>query len=238
MPVSATTMAEDAARTLKSTSNPTPFISIEESQLVRRAQAGDRDAMATLLTGHEARIFATCHRMVNERETARDLAQDALVKAMQGLDTFDERARFSTWLTRIAINTCISHLRKQKLRRHASLERAAFSTQSDASARLSDRLEQQREQPPTSRVEEDERMAALRLAMEAMPTDQRALLLMRDGRDMDYASIARALGVKVGTVKSRLFRARVALREAMEQMTETNRPSDEEPGETTGRASA
>lgn len=188
---------------------------IEEARLVRKAKAGDREALGALLADQESRLFAVCLRMVGERESARDLAQDALVKAIHALETFDERARFSTWITRIAINACVSHLRKRKLRSHPSLDGAAADP---ADPKLSDRLEQRREPPPHSRVEQSERLEALRLAMGALSPEQRALLLMRDGQDMDYASIAEALNVRVGTVKSRLFRARAALRDAMEQL--------------------
>jgi len=199
-------------------------IPIAEAQLIVRAKAGDREALGELLTAHEPRVFAICLRMVSNREQARDLTQETLLKALMAIDRFDERARLSTWLTRIAINACLSHLRKKKIRKHPSLE--AELGGAEEGGRLSSRIEQQREPVPGAGVEAQEERDAVARALAGLPDEQRAILLMRDGQGMDYASIAEALGVKVGTVKSRLFRARAALRDAVERLqgVEANKP--------------
>ena len=188
-----------------------------DAALIARARSGDREALGALLTGHEGMLFAVCLRTLGNRETARDITQDALVKAI--------RSRFSTWVTRIAINACLSHLRKQRLRKHASLDAPAgpgsgrggrAGRSGHAGQRMSQSL-RGREPEPGSRIESAETLECLDRAMAGIDPDQRVLLSLRDVRGLDYARIADVLGVPVGTVKSRLFRARAALREAMEE---------------------
>lgn len=186
------------------------------------SRADSQAALAELLQAHEERIFATCLRMVRDPETARDLTQDAMVKVIQGLDSFDNRARFSTWLTRVAMNVCISYMRKRKLRRHASLDAPMASGGGGAGASeggrtFSDALEAAPEPSGQERVETREDRDMLLAALDTLDPDHRAVLVLRDGQDLDYQQIGEVLGVPIGTVKSRLFRARAALREAIEQ---------------------
>lgn len=191
---------------------PSRFDALDDDALVRAARgAGEnaRAALETLLVRHEKQVYATCLRIVGDREAARDLAQDTLVRVIGAIESFDGRARFTTWLTRIAMNACISHLRKQKHRRSASLEAAGADGLTGR-----DRLESV-EPAPTGRVELEEDLARLADAMRSMDDQQRAILVLRDVRRLDYREIAETLHVPVGTVKSRLFRAREALRQAI-----------------------
>lgn len=196
-----------------------------DAVLLERARGGDRVALGALLTEHEAMLFAVCLRTLGDRETARDITQDTLVKAIQSLEFFDGRSRFSTWITRIAINACLSHLRKQRLRKHASLDapagrgsgRGGFSGSSGSGGSGISQTLHSMEPEPGSRIEQEETLECLDRAMARIDPEQRVLLSLRDVRGLDYARIADALGVPVGTVKSRLFRARAALREAMEE---------------------
>jgi len=186
-----------------------------------RAAGSSRSALETLLTRHEGRLFATCMRMVNDRETARDLAQETLVRVIGAIDSFDGRAQFTTWMTRIAMNCCISHLRKEKHRRATSLEAPIGEASS-----LRQRLEST-EPGPASGVQLDEDLQRLRLAMQQLSADQRAVLVLRDVHGAAERDIARTLNIAAGTVKSRLFRARLALRAAMVEL--------ENPGESPER---
>lgn len=208
--------------------------------------AGERQAAWTeLLEAHEDRIFATCLRMVRDYETARDLTQDSMVKVIQGLDSFDNRARFSTWLTRVSMNVCISYMRKRRLRRHASLDAPMGGSEggggpgagSGRGASFSDALESPEEHNAQERVEQREDREMLLAALDLLDPDHRAVLVLRDAQDLDYQQIGDVLGVPLGTVKSRLFRARAALREAIEklqsQTTEGLERSDDE-GRTSG----
>lgn len=192
---------------------------MSDADLVKQAQAGDADALQRLLVQHEGRIFAVCLRMVGSRDRASDLTQDAFVKIIQGLGTFDGRASFTTWMTRVTMNHCLSHLRKEKLRRHASLDAPAGAEGSDPIWQL---MADPRELGSSLRVEDEERMLLLDQAIRDLEPEQRAILILRDVRELDYKQIAQVLDVAVGTVKSRLFRARATIRERVEQLQSEN----------------
>jgi RNA polymerase sigma-70 factor (ECF subfamily) len=179
-------------------------------QLVRDAQAGDREAMGRLLTTYQHRIHAVCYRMLGNREDALDLTQDALANIIRGLASYDRRSAFSTWAIRVAMNACLSHLRKQRLRRHASLDDELTGRP------LSDSLTGSTEPSALERVEHAERHEMLQEALLQLDPEMRAMLVLRDGRGLEYREIAQVFDIAVGTVKSRLFRARLALREAIE----------------------
>lgn len=200
-----------------------------DATLARAARAGDFAALSTLLERHQTRVFRMCVRVTGDEEAALEATQDTMVRAVRAIGTFDERAQFTTWITRIAINACYSRARSEKLRRHASLDAPIRSDQSaNSSARgpgssgpggsssgLGATLPS-REPIVVQRVEGDESRARVLEALSTLDVDSRTILILRDGRDLDYDQIADILGVAIGTVKSRLFRARQALREAIE----------------------
>ncbi len=184
--------------------------------LVDRIRAGDADAWAELLSTYQDRLYTICVRMVHDRELARDLTQDAMVKIIQGLEGFDARAKLSTWMIRVTMNVCLSKLRSEKLRRHASLEQMRAGPDSgDGRSRA---VVESREQTSASRVGLIEGRALLNQALQGVSDEHRAILILRDARGLDYEQIAEILGVAVGTVKSRLFRARTALRDTIESL--------------------
>ncbi|MGD9690674.1 MAG: RNA polymerase sigma factor [Phycisphaerales bacterium] len=165
----------------------------------------DPEALESLLRRHQDLLFATCQRMVGPRDAA-DLCQTALVKIIQGLSGFDGRAQFSTWAVRIAMNACLSHLRAERLRRHAALPDSEEVLAGAGS---------NREPASTSNVQDPVERRRLLRALDRLDGEQRAMIVLRDVQGLDYAQIAAVLEVAEGTVKSRLFRAREALRTAM-----------------------
>ncbi len=182
---------------------------------------GSRAAWGDLLTRYQDRLFAICLRMVNNRETAADLTQDAFVKVLQGLDTWDGRSKLSTWIIRVTMNVCLSHLRAAKLRKTTTLDdglspslvRGMESGQRKPSSApgFADR-----EPGPDEGVQSQDQKRRVLAALASLEPDQRAIIVLRDVQGLDYDQIAAALEVAVGTVKSRLFRARLALREQLE----------------------
>ena len=199
----------------KRTENPVD----SDAALVERIQGGDSTAWGALLERREGQIYATCRRMVSDQEVARDLTQDVLVRLIEKIDTFDGRARFSTWMTRITMNLCISYLRKQRLRRHASLESPVRGGGGgEAVGTLGGMIEQDSEPGVLGGVQTGESARVVAAAMRAIEPDHAAMLTLRDVRGLDYAAIAEVLEVPVGTVKSRIFRARAALREQVERL--------------------
>ena len=187
----------------------TPLV---ELQLLEAHRGGDPDALGRLLSAYQHRIYAICCRMVRDQQDARELAQEAILKVLQGLETYDARSRLSTWMIRVTINCCLSHLRRQRLRRHASLD-GPRPPEPVASG----------EPGPAARVQQGELRAALAAALHALDPDTRAVLVLRDLQELEYHRIAEVLEVPVGTVKSRLFRARLALRAAVELELHTTR---------------
>ncbi|GAB4546112.1 MAG: hypothetical protein Tsb0013_04650 [Phycisphaerales bacterium] len=190
-----------------------------DARLLADYRAGRTAALSELLEAYQDRLYGVCLRMLGDRELARDLAQDAMVKIIQGLDTFDGRAKLSTWMIRVTMNACLSELRKLRLRKHASLDApttrsgtpgSGESTVVDAVASEEPRVHQ--------RVEESEDRADVSSALALITPEQRAILILRDMQDLDYKTIGELLDIPGGTVKSRIFRARVALRERLEAL--------------------
>lgn len=172
--------------------------------------------MGDLLLRYEGAVFALCFRMVHDRELASELAQETFFRAIKGFDGYDGESRLQAWLLRIATNTCLTYFRRQKYRNHASLD-AGSSDGSGGAGRWSDGLSQRREPDVGSGVLEGrERAAMVMRALGALAPEQRAILLLRDAYGLEYGAIAESLEIAVGTVKSRLFRARAALRFACE----------------------
>lgn len=202
----------------------------QELEWVRSIQRGDGSALGPLLTRYQDRLFGVCMRMVNDRELAADLTQDAMIKVIEGLGSYDGRAKLSTWIIRVTMNVCLSRLRAERVRRHVSLD--APTERGPTGGGLGGRADAWRgedgEPQPTERVERDEIRRKVSAALLRVAPEQRAILVLRDCRGLDYEQIAEVLAVPVGTVKSRLFRARSALREVLEQ--QGTQPQDRRPG--------
>ena len=204
-------------------------------QLVNDIRAGKPHGWTTLITRYQDRLFTVCLRMVHNRDLAADLTQDSFVKVIQGLDKYDGRSKLSTWMIRVTMNVCLSKMRSEKLRRHASLEAmgagggtgsAADAGRGDGEHRAFELADERTAGGVVGRVGEGElseepgvihdedRRRVLR-ALQLLEPDQRAVLMLRDAQGLEYDQIAEVLGVAVGTIKSRLFRARAALRDEM-----------------------
>lgn len=202
--------------------------SLAQQDLLERVRRGDRAAMGALLQEHQGRLYNVLLRMVSNRDDAAELTQEVLLKIVQHIDDYRGQAELTTWMTRIAMNEAISHLRKRKLRQTVSLDGRSDAagggsnsrgwSDDDQATALRRRLADDREPGPAECVEKKEGLERLRLAIAGLDEEFRAVLVLRDIDEMDYAQIAEVLSVPVGTVKSRLFRARLALREKMVQL--------------------
>jgi RNA polymerase sigma-70 factor (ECF subfamily) len=172
-----------------------------DEDLVRRYVEGDVQAFAVLVERHERRVYNLALRMTGREEDARDATQDAFLSALRKLKTFRGEAAFTTWLHRVTVNACYDLLRK---RQRAPLlhERA-----DDGPPR--------REPPYPDHAESVDLSLDVRRALLEVPEDFRAVLILCDVQDLAYEDAAGALGVPIGTVKSRLHRGRVALARAL-----------------------
>lgn len=181
----------------------------DEDQLADLAAAkrGNREALERLLNRHTDRLFAVCIRMVGRSE-AEDLLQESLVRIIRAIPQFRGESRVSTWMLRIAVNTCLTSHRKRTVRPGAALE-AWSNVREEISGRKP-------EPGGAEHVERREQIDRLERAFSDLEPHQRAIMILRDLQGLDYQEIADVLGVALGTVKSRLFRARLALREGVE----------------------
>lgn len=187
-----------------------------EAQLLERARLGDQVALGQLLERHQQRLYNVALRMVGNRDDAAEVAQDALLRVVEHIDDYNGESALTTWMVRITMNLAISHLRKRKVRQAASLD--VGGEDDDQTTALRRQLADEREPGPVSNVETSEMLGHLHRALAGLDEEFRAVLVLRDIDQMDYQQIAVVLSVPVGTVKSRLFRARLALRQEMARL--------------------
>ena len=187
-----------------------------DPKTIHDAIQGDRFALGKVLEASQDLIYNVCFRMLGDANDASETTQDTMVKIIEHIAEFQGQSELSTWITRIAMNQSISRIRKRKLRRTKSLDDTGpAGGDGEESQTLGGKLPDDRELSPLDRVEQKEELVRLRAAMARIDEEYRAVLVLRDLQDMDYQEIGRTLDIPVGTVKSRLFRARAALREEM-----------------------
>lgn len=187
------------------------MIEIDEKRVIKRAARGDADAFEQLVKTYQTPIYNLCLRMTGHPEDAADLTQESFLKAWRSLGSFQFESAFSTWLYRLASNTCLDFLRSVKRHPQISLtvEAADGETQTIDVADPAP--------TPEEAVEAKDERARLAQAMQALDPQQRQLLTLRVVNDLSYAEIADILEIKEGTVKSRLARTREALRKKLLQ---------------------
>ena len=198
-----------------------------DEQLVSAIREADspesvREAWRELLVRYQPMMHTLCRQMLGPKAPIEDACQDALVKVMRGLHTFDDRARISTWIYRVTVNCCLSRIRKESRHRAVTLDSGpkagSGSGSSGSGPTLGDFLPQSREPIPGRSVQQEDQRALVTEALGNLDPDLRSVLLLRDAQGLDYAQIAELLEVRVGTVKSRIFRARLALRQSVESI--------------------
>jgi RNA polymerase sigma-70 factor (ECF subfamily) len=187
-------------------------------QWMHQAQQGDRAAYGRLVVAYQDRIHNGVLRMVGDPDEARELTQEALTRGLAKIDTFRGDAAPFTWLFRIAMNLALTQLRQDQRHRVFSLDQpATFGGRmgaEDQATALVERLAHQRESPPQE-AERRERQSVTLAALGKLDPDYRAVLVLRDIEGLDYQQMAQLLELPLGTVKSRLFRARLALRDGL-----------------------
>jgi len=175
-------------------------LSQDDDALVARAQGGERDAFGELVSRHQRKVWLVCRQYVGPDE-ADAAAQDAFVKAYSRLHRFDGRAAFTTWLTRIAINTCLDELRRRR-RTGTRVDEAEDEEGHGPLERLADD-----DSGPEERAMQRQAVARLRESEERLPPRQREIFRLRFYAELGLDDIAAAVGVHVGTVKTQLHRA-------------------------------
>jgi len=193
-----------------------PRVEEADELLVAQAQRGDAAAFGQLVERYQDALFNGVCRMVSQREDAEDLAQEAFVKAFRGIGAFEGRSSFYTWLYSIAYNVVVSHRRKVGSARHLNPVSLREGTEGDGrGCEVEDNSER-----PGAAVERRELHERLEQAIAGLEDGYREMIVMRDIEGFDYQGIAEVLGCPEGTVKSRLHRARHALREQLKDLLE------------------
>ena len=180
-----------------------------ESQLLAAAKGGDRDAFGELIKPHLDNVFRTAHRITRNREDAEDAAQECFTNAFVHLKSFNERSRFSTWLTRIVINAALMKLRKSRAFLEVSIEDWTRSDEVRTRRELTDVAPS-----PEEWCVERELRRALRETIVALRPKLRDIVEVHDLKHGSLHKTAEMLGISTAAVKARLFRARAVLRQA------------------------
>ncbi|HWP47545.1 MAG TPA: sigma-70 family RNA polymerase sigma factor [Candidatus Limnocylindrales bacterium] len=185
-----------------------PTKPVTDESLVKRCQAGDSLAFETLVIRYQRQIFSLIHRMTNNPEIVEDLAQEVFISAFKAIGEFKGNSSFFTWLYRIAINKCKNYLASSR----GSLIPIG-DRRSEAEPSLLE-IADQRVNPQTALLT-GELLAQVDEALGSLPDDQREALVLYDLEGLSYQEIAEVLNCPIGTVRSRLARARAALRERL-----------------------
>jgi RNA polymerase sigma-70 factor, ECF subfamily len=182
----------------------------DESALVARAQAGDVQAFTELVNHYERKIYRLAKHITQNDEDAEDVLQETFLKAYEHLDTFQGNSKFYTWIVRIGVNEALMKLRKRKGDRTVPLDQPV-----DTGEEMVAREIAVWEDNPEERYSREEMREILDTAVESLKPDFRTVFVLRDIEELSTEETAEALGISVPAVKSRLLRARLALREKL-----------------------
>lgn len=187
----------------------------DESELIEAALQGNREAFAGLVRTNQDRLYASMIQVTGSPDEAEEIVQEAFIRAFVKLDTFQQNSRFFTWLYRIAFNLALTRKRRHKPRLSLDQQREASGMEivSDGDAVDANLLR-------------DEQIATVRLAMDELTADHRAILVLREMEGHDYETIAEILKISIGTVRSRLNRARGQLKQQLERISDPAAPAN------------
>ena len=184
----------------------------EENVKISKALAGDQKAYQYLVEKHRPAIFHIVNRMVRNNEAAHDLVQETFMKAFASLSSYRSEYRFSTWLYKIAANSSIDFLRKKRIKM-LSLDRQMETRDGTLEIEVADYSYH-----PGRDLERKEQRFSIEEAIDSLPKKYQEVIVYRHKDDKSYEEIADLLGVPVGTVKARIFRARELLKKKLKNV--------------------
>ncbi len=187
----------------------------EEKVLIQRAQDGDVVAFENLIQEYQKRIFSIAYRMMQNQEDAADLTQEILLKLFKNLDKFRGNSKFSTWVYRVATNSCLDALKKAKRQTGYSLDKGIETEEGTLLGEIPDKG------PTPQEVAEKKAMIeAVRLGIAKLSKEHQRVMILREFEGLSYEEIAQILNCSVGTVKSRINRGRENLKKILSQNRE------------------
>ena len=188
-----------------------------EKELIAKAKQGDMQAFEELILKHEKIVYNVALRMMNHSEDAKDISQEVFLKAYRNIKNFDERSMFSTWLYRITTNTCIDEMRKRKGKQNYSLEEELENEDGSMQRQIAD----EGDTPEESLMRGEEKGEILQ-ALDTLSEEHRAAIILRDVKGLSYEEISEIIELPMGTVKSRISRARNQLKNEILKIRERN----------------
>jgi len=190
---------------------PKPDLDRNEAELIRRICSGEKELFYELVRPYERAVFATAMSILGNQADAEEASQEAVLKALSHLSSFRSEARFSTWLTTIAINEARLKLRKDRRHLYESVDEPNSNEEGDYFPKdFADWRE-----IPSESLRRKELRDALKRAMAALPEKYREVLVLRDIQQMSIEETAQSLGISTANVKTRLLRARLQMRDAL-----------------------
>ena len=189
-----------------------PEVSEEDLEIIQMTLTESSEAFGELVEKYQARLYNSIVQIFGPRD-AEDIVQDAFVKAFQKLDSFKGTSSFYTWLYRIAFNTAVSHLRKQP----------SIISIDELQEAIGDNLADDGERPGEA-MEKKERSKQIQSALQLLSEEHRTILILREVEQMSYEMLANLFQLPVGTIRSRLHRARMCLREVSSHYFERDDP--------------
>lgn len=186
-------------------------LSNSEAELIRRCQAGHTASFDRLVRQHYQLAYNIAYRMLADADRAADATQAAFIRAFRALDDFRAEASFSTWLYRIVTNVCLDQIRQ------AQKQPASLTLLADDQTTLEQRTIPDEQADPAAHAEQHQRQQLVHGALQRLTSEHRAVVVLYDLNGFSYQEIAEMLDIPPGTVKSRLNRARLVLKELLQK---------------------
>lgn len=187
-----------------------------EKELLRKSKQGHLASFEELISTHQQKVYNIALRMLVNEQDAFDASQEVFIKVYRNLDKFQENSSFSTWLYRITTNTCLDMLRKNKEKKNEiSMDSPMEFEDREASFQLEDKKADVEEE-----ILKRERRQALYAALEQLNEEHKKMIVLRELQGMSYQEIADITGTNIGTVKSKINRARISLKNSLLQFKE------------------
>ena len=190
----------------------------DDASLIKAFQAGDKNVFDELVLRHQDNLFNLCYRFLGDHQEANDLAQETFIKVYGSLKKFRMESSFSTWLYRIAVNTCKNRVKSLEYRfkkRMKRLDSQEVTSGNNPSLEIADES-----RSPLIAFEEKERALMIQKAIDSLPEAKKTMVLLRDIEGLSYDEIVEVTGLNLGTVKSKLARARSDLRKKLRPLGE------------------
>lgn len=185
-----------------------------EKKLIKKCKAGDIDAFEQLIGGHQKRVYNIALRIMGNEEDAKDMAQEALLRAYRSIGGFKEQSAFSTWMYRIVTNVCLDEIRRRKNENVTVIENISETEGGEALNASS------KEDTPEKQYERLEQRQIIEAAIKELNEEYRSVIVLRDIQGFSYEEISVILQCSSGTVKSRINRARNILKDKLKSRLE------------------